>query len=197
MWELLNARWIWFYVNIYKKGIERLPPWKWKKKKIIKYSSRRCFGKSCRKSFSAGISFFLSFVFMTFALTTTTARESIVYTYARVHRGFGKNIWCPNYSEGSTNSNWLIETLIQWPFKSLDNVIICVHIGKGARVIISKLTYTRRGRTYLHNTRALTPFTRMNIVFPRARVCFTRENGTYLQQYVVDSDDRTRARSFA
>jgi len=31
-----------------------------------------------------------------------------------------------NYQEGC-NHNWLIETLIQWPFKSLDDVIITAH----------------------------------------------------------------------
>lgn len=67
-----------------------------------------------------------------------------------------KRIWCRKITrrEGC-NNNWLIETLVQWPFKSLDYVIITVHIRSservfGVRVIISKLTYTHHyGRTYV------------------------------------------------
>lgn len=54
-----------------------------------------------------------------------------------------------NYQEGC-NHNWFIETLIQWPFKSLDDVIITAHRKGCASNNIKIDLYAPRSNTYTY-----------------------------------------------
>jgi len=84
------------------------------------------------------------------AWVTAYAYIGIKAHISRLPRFRGKMHPMPlNYQEGC-NHNWLIETLIQWPFKSLDDIIITAHWKGCARNNIKIDLYVPRSNTHTH-----------------------------------------------